>query len=127
ALSRPRPAGPGAVRPAGAAAAPARRRALRRLPFPGDGRCSRPGGDRGAGGRRRAGLNRPRRGAGAAQPEDRARAMSPERRTPMAVTESEQTTLDIGALLPAGKHLIAGEWVASRGGETFDVINPATG
>jgi acyl-CoA reductase-like NAD-dependent aldehyde dehydrogenase len=45
----------------------------------------------------------------------------------MAVRESEKTTLDVGALLPAGKQLIAGEWVASRSGETIDVINPATG
>ena len=45
----------------------------------------------------------------------------------MAVSESEKTTLDIGTLLPAGTHLIGGEWVASRSGETLDVINPATG
>jgi aldehyde dehydrogenase (NAD+) len=45
----------------------------------------------------------------------------------MAVGESEKTRLDVGALLPAGKQLIAGEWVGSRSGETIDVINPATG
>jgi acyl-CoA reductase-like NAD-dependent aldehyde dehydrogenase len=45
----------------------------------------------------------------------------------MALSESEKTTLDVGALLPAGKQLIAGEWVAARSGETIDVINPATG
>ncbi len=45
----------------------------------------------------------------------------------MAVSETDKTTLDVVALLPAGKHLIGGEWVASRSGETIDVINPATG
>jgi aldehyde dehydrogenase (NAD+) len=45
----------------------------------------------------------------------------------MAVGESEKTRLDVGELLPAGKQLIAGEWVGSRSGETIDVINPATG
>ena len=44
----------------------------------------------------------------------------------MAVSET-QTTLDLGALLPAATHLIGGEWVASHTGETIDVINPATG
>ncbi len=45
----------------------------------------------------------------------------------MAVSESENTTLDVGALLPGAKHLIGGEWVAARSGATIDVINPATG
>jgi acyl-CoA reductase-like NAD-dependent aldehyde dehydrogenase len=45
----------------------------------------------------------------------------------MAVSATDKTTLDVGALLPGGQHLIGGEWVASRSGETIDVINPATG
>jgi acyl-CoA reductase-like NAD-dependent aldehyde dehydrogenase len=45
----------------------------------------------------------------------------------MAVGESAKTTLDVGTLLPAGRQLIGGEWVAARSGETIDVINPATG
>ena len=45
----------------------------------------------------------------------------------MAISESEKTILDVGTLLPGGKHLIGGEWVNARGGETIDVINPATG
>jgi aldehyde dehydrogenase (NAD+) len=44
----------------------------------------------------------------------------------MAVSESSRT-LDVGALLPDGMHLIGGEWVAARGGDTIQVINPATG
>jgi acyl-CoA reductase-like NAD-dependent aldehyde dehydrogenase len=35
-------------------------------------------------------------------------------------------TLDIPALFPDGTHLIGGEWVPARGGETISVINPAT-
>jgi len=34
-------------------------------------------------------------------------------------------TLDIQALFPDGTHLIGGEWVPARGGETIPVINPA--
>src|SRR5919198_896880 len=34
---------------------------------------------------------------------------------------------DVSAELTDGAHLIGGEWVPARGGETFDVINPATG
>jgi aldehyde dehydrogenase (NAD+) len=45
----------------------------------------------------------------------------------MAVSESENTTLDVGALLPSGTHLVGGEWVPARSGDTIDVINPATG
>ena len=44
----------------------------------------------------------------------------------MAVSESSRT-LDVGALLPDGMHLIGGEWVAARGADTIPVINPATG
>ena len=36
-------------------------------------------------------------------------------------------TLDVHALLADGTHLIGGEFVPGRGGETLDVINPATG
>ena len=36
-------------------------------------------------------------------------------------------TLDIQGLFPDGTQLIGGEWVPARGGETLDVINPATG
>ena len=45
----------------------------------------------------------------------------------MAISESKKTILDVGTLLPGGKHLIGGEWVNARGGATIDVINPATG
>jgi aldehyde dehydrogenase (NAD+) len=45
----------------------------------------------------------------------------------MAVSERDQATLDVGSLLPDGSHLIGGEWVPARGGETIPVINPATG
>ena len=45
----------------------------------------------------------------------------------MAVSESDKTTLDVGALLPGGMHLIGGEWVGARSGQTIDVINPANG
>src|ERR687896_1044527 len=34
--------------------------------------------------------------------------------------------LDIGALLPGERHHIGGEWARGHGGETIDVINPAT-
>ena len=47
---------------------------------------------------------------------------------PMAVSEStRRDQLDVGALLTDGTQLIGGEWVPARGGETIDVINPATG
>ena len=36
-------------------------------------------------------------------------------------------TLDIQALFPDGTHLIGGEFVPARSGETIPVINPATG
>jgi hypothetical protein len=36
------------------------------------------------------------------------------------------TGLDLRALLTGGTHLIGGEWVPARSGETSDVINPAT-
>jgi aldehyde dehydrogenase (NAD+) len=42
----------------------------------------------------------------------------------MAVTAPER--LDIGGLLTEGTHLIGGEWVPARSGETIDVIDPAT-
>jgi aldehyde dehydrogenase (NAD+) len=45
----------------------------------------------------------------------------------MAVSASENTRLDVGALLPGATHLIGGEWVPARSGDTIDVINPATG
>ncbi|MPZ49010.1 MAG: aldehyde dehydrogenase family protein [Dehalococcoidia bacterium] len=34
--------------------------------------------------------------------------------------------LELGKVLPDGKHLIGGEWVSAQAGETIDVINPAT-
>jgi aldehyde dehydrogenase (NAD+) len=40
----------------------------------------------------------------------------------MAIGASETTTLDVGTLLPGGTHLIGGEWVQARSGETIDVI-----
>lgn len=33
--------------------------------------------------------------------------------------------LDVPALLTDGAHLIGGDWVPARSGETFEVINPA--
>jgi acyl-CoA reductase-like NAD-dependent aldehyde dehydrogenase len=42
----------------------------------------------------------------------------------MAVTAPEQ--LDLRGLLTEGTHLIGGEWVPARSGETIDVIDPAT-
>jgi len=42
----------------------------------------------------------------------------------MAVQAPER--LDISGLLTEGTHLIGGEWVPARGGETIDVIDPAT-
>ena len=36
-------------------------------------------------------------------------------------------TLDIHALFPDGTHLIGGEWIPARGGDTIPVLNPATG
>jgi aldehyde dehydrogenase (NAD+) len=44
----------------------------------------------------------------------------------MAVSERDRATLDVGGLLAAGTHLIGGEWVPARGGETIPVENPAT-
>jgi acyl-CoA reductase-like NAD-dependent aldehyde dehydrogenase len=35
-------------------------------------------------------------------------------------------TLDVEALFPVGTQLIGGEWVPARGGETIEVLNPAT-
>jgi acyl-CoA reductase-like NAD-dependent aldehyde dehydrogenase len=40
---------------------------------------------------------------------------------------SETRTIDVSSLLPDGTHLIGGEFVAARGGETITVINPANG
>ncbi|MQA83829.1 MAG: aldehyde dehydrogenase family protein [Streptosporangiales bacterium] len=34
--------------------------------------------------------------------------------------------LDVAALLTDGAHLVGGEWVPAKSGETIDVINPAT-
>jgi acyl-CoA reductase-like NAD-dependent aldehyde dehydrogenase len=42
------------------------------------------------------------------------------------MTATATRDLDVGALLPGERHHIGGEWVAGRGGETIDVINPAT-
>jgi acyl-CoA reductase-like NAD-dependent aldehyde dehydrogenase len=42
------------------------------------------------------------------------------------MTVAAPTGLDLRALLTEGTHLIGGEWVPARSGETFDVINPAT-
>jgi aldehyde dehydrogenase (NAD+) len=42
----------------------------------------------------------------------------------MAVTAPPRP--DVPALLAEGAHLIGGEWVPARNGETFEVINPAT-
>ena len=36
-------------------------------------------------------------------------------------------TLEIQTLFADGTHLIGGEWVPARGGDTIAVINPATG
>ncbi|MGH2915204.1 MAG: aldehyde dehydrogenase family protein, partial [Solirubrobacteraceae bacterium] len=44
----------------------------------------------------------------------------------MTVSES-QRTLEIGRLLDDGTQLIGGEWVPARGGDTIEVLNPATG
>jgi aldehyde dehydrogenase (NAD+) len=43
----------------------------------------------------------------------------------MTVTAS--AGLDVRALLPDGSHLIGPDWLPAAGGETIDVINPATG
>jgi aldehyde dehydrogenase (NAD+) len=43
----------------------------------------------------------------------------------MAIGETH--TIDISSLLPDGAHLIGGDWVPARGGETITVINPANG
>jgi aldehyde dehydrogenase (NAD+) len=45
----------------------------------------------------------------------------------MAIGASNATTLNVGDLLPDGAHLIGGEFVPGRGGETITVINPANG
>jgi acyl-CoA reductase-like NAD-dependent aldehyde dehydrogenase len=43
----------------------------------------------------------------------------------MAIGETH--TVDVSELLPDGAHLIGGDWVPARGGETITVINPANG
>jgi aldehyde dehydrogenase (NAD+) len=43
----------------------------------------------------------------------------------MAIGETH--TIDVAELLPDGTHLIGGDWVPARGGETIIVINPANG
>jgi aldehyde dehydrogenase (NAD+) len=44
------------------------------------------------------------------------------------MTLQHQTdTLDIEGLFPDGTHLIGGEWVSARGGDTIPVLDPATG
>jgi aldehyde dehydrogenase (NAD+) len=45
----------------------------------------------------------------------------------MAIEDANATTLDVTGLLTDGTHLIGGEWVPARGGETITVINPANG
>jgi acyl-CoA reductase-like NAD-dependent aldehyde dehydrogenase len=45
----------------------------------------------------------------------------------LSETSAVRPALDVGALLRDGTHLIGGEWVAARGGETIAVTNPATG
>jgi acyl-CoA reductase-like NAD-dependent aldehyde dehydrogenase len=42
------------------------------------------------------------------------------------MTATAARDLDVGTLLPGERHHIGGEWVQGRGGETIDVINPAT-
>jgi len=43
------------------------------------------------------------------------------------MTMTAPAGLDVSTKLTGGTHLIGGEWVPARSGETFDVINPATG
>jgi aldehyde dehydrogenase (NAD+) len=43
----------------------------------------------------------------------------------MAIGETH--TIDVSELLPDGAHLIGGDWVPARDGETITVINPANG
>jgi acyl-CoA reductase-like NAD-dependent aldehyde dehydrogenase len=43
----------------------------------------------------------------------------------MAIGETH--TIDVSESLPDGAHLIGGDWVPARGGETITVINPANG
>jgi aldehyde dehydrogenase (NAD+) len=45
----------------------------------------------------------------------------------MTTTAPAESTVDTSVLLTDGTHLIGGEWVPARGGQTIDVINPATG
>ena len=42
-------------------------------------------------------------------------------------TNAAANTLDVQALLTDGTQLIGGEWVPARGGDTIEVLNPATG
>ncbi len=44
----------------------------------------------------------------------------------MTSTAPAVSAVDASVLLTDGRHLIGGEWAASRSGETIDVINPAT-
>ncbi|HLH67951.1 MAG TPA: aldehyde dehydrogenase family protein [Candidatus Dormibacteraeota bacterium] len=43
----------------------------------------------------------------------------------MGVAAPPDLSLDVKSLLTEGTHLIGGEWVAARSGETFEVLNPA--
>jgi aldehyde dehydrogenase (NAD+) len=45
----------------------------------------------------------------------------------MTVHDTRAALPDIGALVPDGMQLIGGEWVPAAGGETIEVLNPATG
>lgn len=45
----------------------------------------------------------------------------------MLTEEEARKGLDIDLLIPDGKQFIGGEWVAAANGETFPVVNPATG
>jgi aldehyde dehydrogenase (NAD+) len=45
----------------------------------------------------------------------------------MTTTAPAESTVDASALLTDAAHLIGGEWVPARGGQTIDVLNPATG
>jgi aldehyde dehydrogenase (NAD+) len=45
---------------------------------------------------------------------------------PATATNAARRELDVGALLADGRHYIGGEWVPAVGGDTIDVINPAT-
>ncbi len=46
--------------------------------------------------------------------------------TVTVVQDKDARTLDVGALVPEGKHLVGGEWVPAKNGEVIEVINPAT-